>query len=42
MDHSTGTPSNNPGNVIPSGCRPSRIASTASGASSASRRMRET
>ena len=31
-----------PGSVIPSGCRPSRIASTMSGASSVSRKTRET
>ncbi len=40
--HSTSTPSNTPDSNIPSGCRPSRIASTRSGASTVSRRMRET
>ena len=38
--HSTGTPRSSPFSVIPSGCLPSRIASTISGASSVSRRTR--
>ena len=40
--HSTGTPFSSPGSVIPSGWRPSRIASTMSGASSVSRSSRLT
>ncbi len=39
--HSIGNGSVNPGSVIPSGCRPARIASTMSGASSMSRSRRE-
>jgi hypothetical protein len=38
----TGTHSSSPGSVILSGCRPSRIASTISGASSVSRSKRGT
>ena len=40
--HLTGNGSISPGNVIPSGCRPSRIASTMAGASSVGRSRRET
>ncbi len=40
--HSAATPSISPGRVIPSGCPPSRMASTISGASSVSRSTRET
>ena len=40
--HFTGNGSISPGNVIPSGCRPSRIASTMAGASSVGRSRRET
>jgi hypothetical protein len=40
--HSTGNGSISPGSVIASGCRPSRIASTMSGARSVNRSSRET
>lgn len=40
--HSTAIPFITPGSVIPSGCRPSRMASTMSGAKSVSRSLRQT
>jgi hypothetical protein len=41
LAHSTGYPFISAGSVIPSGCRPSKIASTISGASSVSRSTRQ-